>query len=81
VAPKTDMISTERMNSVESITPLNESLPTPDDVDWFYRWKFDDQGNVREGFSYANLLEWYWRDVKPFSTRECVTVTHPRRKS
>jgi hypothetical protein len=75
----TDTANTEGMTSVELITPLNESLPASDDADWFYSLKFDENGNVREGFSYASLLEWYWRDVKPFGTRECVTVTHPRR--
>lgn len=54
--------------------------PDNDAADWFYRWKFDTDGNVREGWSYVNLLEWYWMDAKKSGTRNANGVTyHPKR--
>ena len=43
-------------------------------TDWLYRWKFDSQGNVREGWSYANLLEWQFWDYKKTGTANAHTA-------
>jgi len=48
------------------------------DADDAYRmwvaWKFDEQGNVRPGWSNAAYLEWYWENVPKFGTRNCHTT-------
>lgn len=46
-------------------------------TDLFYLAKYDDQGNVRDGWSYTEWVTFWWSAVKPFGTRGCHTTTKP----
>lgn len=43
--------------------------------DLFYDAKFDENGNVREGWNYEAWVTWWWSEVAKFSTSNCNTVT------
>lgn len=43
-------------------------------TDLFYLAKFDSQGNVYPGWSYAEWVNWWWSEVKPFGTKDCNTT-------
>ena len=42
--------------------------------DLFYLAKYDERGNVREGWSYTEWLTWWWADVAKRGTRGCHTA-------
>lgn len=44
--------------------------------DLFYLAKFDETGNVREGWSYTAWLEWWLEFVPKRSTRGCNSVVN-----
>jgi hypothetical protein len=45
--------------------------------DLFYTAKFDENGEVREGWSYVEWLAFWWDSVPKTSTRNAHTVTRP----
>jgi hypothetical protein len=47
-----------------------------DDSNAMFLAKFDEHGNVIPGWSMQAWLEERWKDVKPFSTAKCRTVSH-----
>lgn len=59
----------EIKESLWGISPQGNESPG-----WLYAWKFQD-GEVRDGWSYASLLEWFWQDAKKTSTRDAYTTT------
>jgi hypothetical protein len=42
--------------------------------DLFFEAKFDEYGNVRNGWNYETWLKWWWADVPKFGTRNCHTT-------